>query len=64
MPVDNNSVLELISLAREMREASIKHGIARATGPLAEFEEIAKNDKAAKKRFEAKVEQVLKEIGQ
>ena len=42
-----------------MREAHVAHANARMFGPLPDFEEISKNDKASKKRFEAKAKQLL-----
>jgi hypothetical protein len=59
MVVTKEQLLELINLAREMREAHVAHANARMFGPLPDFEEISKNDKASKKRFEAKAKQLL-----
>jgi len=53
---------DLIRLAREAREAHTAHCNARLNGPVPDFEEISKNDKASWKRFEAKAEHLLREF--
>ena len=57
-----NDILELIELAREMRSATIAHCNARLHGPVPDFEEISKNDKASRKRFELKAKQIIEKI--
>jgi hypothetical protein len=49
-------------LAKEMREAAMDHAKARLNGPVPDFEEISKNDKASIKRFNSKCEQLLRKF--
>ncbi len=57
--IDIDDLKDLIRLAKEMREAAMDHARARLNGPVPDFEEISKNDKASIKRFNAKCEQLL-----